>query len=114
MLWQVNQPVIPYDYPDLCVIRVGDLFYMVSTTMHFFPGAEILRSTNLIDWEHQTYVFGALDGTKAQQLVGGESIYGQGMWAPSFSHHEGKFYLLFSANDTKKTYLFVSEAINGP
>lgn len=114
MLRQVNQPVIPYDYPDPCVIRVDGLFYMVSTTMHFFPGAEILRSTNLIDWEHQTYVFSALDDTKGQHLAEGESIYGQGMWAPSFSYHEGKFYLLFSANDTKKTYLFVSQDINGP
>ena len=84
MLRQVNQPVIPYDYPDPCVIRVDGLFYMVSTTMHFFPGAEILRSTNLIDWEHQTYVFSALDDTKGQHLAEGESIYGQGMWAPSF------------------------------
>nr|WP_062319715.1 glycoside hydrolase 43 family protein [Halolactibacillus sp. JCM 19043] len=110
----VSQPVIPYDYPDPDVIRVNDTYYMVTTTMHFFPGAEILRSKNLLDWEHQTYVFSTLDETNAQQLMGGEAIYGQGMWAASLRYHEGYFYVLFSANDTRKTYLFVSKAINGP
>ena len=37
-------PIISLDYPDPDVIRVGDTYYMVSTTMHFFPCCEILRS----------------------------------------------------------------------
>ena len=35
-------PITKTDYPDPDVIRVGDTFYMVSTTMYFFPGGEIL------------------------------------------------------------------------
>jgi beta-xylosidase len=39
----VNNPILESDFPDLDVIRVGDTYYMVSTTMHFSPGCMILR-----------------------------------------------------------------------
>ena len=41
-----TNPILGMDFPDPDVIRVDDTFYMVSTTMHFFPGCEILRSDN--------------------------------------------------------------------
>ena len=50
-------PLIGMDYPDPDLIRVGDIWYMISTTMHFMPGGEILRSYNLTDWERVGYVF---------------------------------------------------------
>ena len=48
-------PLIGMDYPDPDLIRVGDIWYMISTTMHFMPGGEILRSYNLTDWERVGY-----------------------------------------------------------
>ena len=56
-------PITKLDYPDVDVIRVENTYYMVSTTMHFMPGCEILRSYDLIHWEHATYVYDRLDGT---------------------------------------------------
>lgn len=106
-------PLIPLDYPDPDVIRVGDTWYMASTTMHFMPGGEILRSRNLVDWEHAAYVFESLEDLPAHRLEGG-SIYGQGMWAPCLRHHQGRFYCCFSANDTGRTYLFTASRIEGP
>lgn len=106
--------VFQLDYPDPDVIRVGDTYYMVSTTMHFMPGCEILRSFNLVDWEHAAFVYETLDGTKAQRLEGNENIYGKGMWAASIRRHKGMFYICFAANDTHKTYLYVSSDIEGP
>ena len=38
---------------------------------------------------------------------------GQGMWAASLRYHEGRFYICFVANDTRKTYLYTSEKIDG-
>ena len=60
-------------------LRVEDTYYMVSTTMHFMPGCEILQSFDLVHWEHATYVYETLDHTDAQQLKSGQNIYGQGM-----------------------------------
>ena len=107
-------PIIWADYPDLDVIRVEDTYYMVSTTMHMMPGCVILRSYDLIHWETAAYVYDVLENTPAQRLEGERHIYGQGMWAASLRHHQGRFYLCFAANDTRKTYLFVADDIMGP
>ena len=58
---EAYDPLMKCDYPDPDVIRVGDTYYMISTTMYFVPGGEILRSHDLIHWEHAAFVwrFGA-------------------------------------------------------
>ena len=108
-----TNPILGMDLPDPDIIFVDGVFYMINTTMHFFPGGEILRSYNLVDWEHVSYVFDTLDGTDAQRLVGKENIYGKGMWAGSLRHNDGMFYLVFSCNDTHKTYIYRSPSVEG-
>ncbi len=107
-------PITRLDYPDPDVIRIDDTYYMISTTMHFMPGGEILRSYDLINWEHAAFVYNRLDSTDGQRLEGAENIYGKGMWAASLRFHRGVFYVCFVANDTGKTYLYMSESIAGP
>lgn len=107
-------PLTRLDYPDPDVIRVEDTYYMVSTTMHFMPGCEILRSYDLKNWEHVTYVYDRLDSTPGQCLEGEQHVYGKGMWAASLRYHKGTFYVVFVANDTRTTYLYRSRDIQGP
>ncbi|MEI0740265.1 glycoside hydrolase 43 family protein [Paenibacillus sp. JTLBN-2024] len=107
-------PMIWADFPDLDVIRVEDTYYMVSTTMHMMPGCVILRSYDLIHWEVASYVYDVLDNTPAQRLEDGQHIYGQGMWAPTLRYHKGKFYVIFVANDTRRTYLYTADSVSGP
>lgn len=111
---QVKNPLMGLDYPDPDVIRVDDTYYMVSTTMHFMPGCEILRSYDLYHWEHAAFVYDRLDSTEAQRLEGKKNIYGKGMWAASLRHHKGTFYICFVGYDTGKTYLYTAERIEGP
>ena len=56
----INNPVIWSDVPDDDVIRVGDTYYMVSTTMYFSPGAPIMKSKDLVSWEMCGYVYDRL------------------------------------------------------
>lgn len=107
-------PLIRLDYPDPDVIRVEDTYYMASTTMHFMPGCEILRSYDLRNWEHLSYVYDKLDSTPAQRLEGEENIYGKGMWAASLRYYKGIYYVCFVANDTHKTYLYTAKQPEGP
>ncbi len=111
---QPINPITRLDYPDVDVIRVEDTYYMVSTTMHFMPGCEILRSYDLINWEHAAYLYDVLDSTPGQRLEGEENIYGRGMWAATLRYHKGKFYVIFVANDTHKTYLYTALSVEGP
>lgn len=109
-----TNPIIKMDFPDPDVICVNDTFYMISTTMHFMPGAEILRSYDLINWEHASYVYERLDSTPGQTLEGKNQVYGKGMWAATIRYFDGMFYIIFVCNDTGKTYLYRSNQIDGP
>lgn len=109
-----NNPIIWADFPDPDVIRVGDEYYMVSTTMHMMPGTPILRSTDLVNWEIIGYTYDRLEENDAHNMRNGMNIYGKGAWAPCIRYHNGKFYVLFAALDTGKTYLFSAEDPKGP
>lgn len=107
-------PILKADYPDPDVIRVGDTYYMISTTMYFMPGGVILRSYDLAHWEIVSYVFEQLDGTPEQRLEGDGTSYGKGMWAPSLRYHNGRFYVAFVSHGREDTHLFVADNICGP
>lgn len=110
----VNNHLTGMDYPDPDVIRVGDTYYMASTTMYFFPGGVILRSYDLLHWEVASYVFDTLDDSDAEKLENGQNIYGKGMWAPSLRFCDGTFYLTFVSHGVEDTHLFTAADINGP
>ena len=107
-------PITKTDYPDPDVIRVGDTFYMVSTTMYFFPGGEILRSYDLVHWEIAAHIFDAIDDTPAEHLSGTANAYGKGMWAASLRYHDGRFYVLFVSHGQQDTHLYIADAVEGP
>src|SRR4051812_15019168 len=93
-----TNPVIPADFPDPDVIRVGDTYYMVSTTMFIFPGVTILKSHDLVNWEYCANAVPRFDFSKCYNLDSC-SRYGHGQWATSMKYHNGKFYLLFITLD---------------
>ena len=111
---QNYNPVIYSDFPDPDIIRVGDTYYMASTTMYLMPGGDILRSWDLVHWEFAGHVFETLEDNAAHRLENGQQIYGLGMWAPSLRYHDGTFYLTFACNDTHKSLLFRATDPAGP
>lgn len=101
-----DNPVIWADVPDPDVIRVGDDYYMVSTTMHLMPGCPVLHSRDLVNWETIGYVFDRLEDTPRYDLKEG-TVYGKGQWATSIRYHDGNFYVLFSPNDEPyRSYIY--------
>ena len=70
-------PMLWADVPDPDVIRVGEYFYMVTTTMHLMPGCPVMRSRDLVNWEVISYVFDTLDDSPYYRLEGG-TVYGKG------------------------------------
>jgi beta-xylosidase len=89
-----TNPVIFADFPDPDVIRVGDTYYMVSTTMFIFPGVTILKSNDLVNWEYCSNAIPRFDYGQCYNLDGC-SRYGHGQWATSLKYNNGRFYLLF-------------------
>ena len=100
---KAQNPVIFADVPDMSMMRVGDTYYMSSTTMHMAPGVPVMTSKDLINWKITSYCYDILDEVDALNLVNGKSTYGRGTWASSIRYHKGLFYVSTFAQTTNKT-----------
>jgi beta-xylosidase len=111
----VKNPMLWADVPDPDIIRVGDTFYLVSTTMHLMPGAPVMRSKDLKNWETVSYIFDRLTDSPKYDLLEG-TAYGRGQWATSLKYHNGRFYALLAPNEQGAmgdTYIFTAEKAEG-
>ena len=110
-----QNPIIHADVPDNSIIRVGDTYYMSSTTMHMSPGVPIMKSGDLVNWELVNYAYDILDEVDDLNLENGRSAYGRGSWASCLRFHDGSYYLSTFAGTTNTTYIYKTKDIeNGP
>lgn len=89
-----TNPIMWGDWPDPDVIRVGDTFYFVSTSMHYVPGCPVATSKDLVNWEMAGYAIDRYDEDPRYDMQGG-NLYLNGAWATTIRHHNGKFYVGF-------------------
>jgi beta-xylosidase len=90
-----QNPIIHADYSDPDAIRVGDDYYLVSSSFEDIPGLPILHSKDLVNW---TIIGHAL---LRQPPFDHFSIpqHGNGVWAPALRYHKGEFYLYYPDPD---------------
>jgi beta-xylosidase len=90
-----KNPVINADYSDPDAIRVGDDFYMVSSSFEDVPGLPILHSKDLVNW--------TIIGHGLQRLTPEKHFsnprHGDGVWAPAIRYHNGEFYIYYPDPD---------------
>lgn len=109
-------PVVRGFAPDPSVIRVGDWYYLATSSFEWFPTIPLYRSRNLAEWEP----VGAVD-----TAVPGRSLLGVpdsgGIWAPALSHADGVFWVVYSIvrslgtrHFDLETYLCTAPAVAGP
>ncbi len=84
-------PVIPGFHPDPSVCRVGDEFFLVTSTFTWFPGVPLFRSGNLVDWEP---VGPVLDRPSQLDLTDTGGWSSMGVYAPTIRHHDGRFWMI--------------------
>ena len=80
-----TNPVIFCDYSDPDVIYANGTYFLVASSFNFTPGLPILASKNLVNWKLVNY---ALENIPASRFAYPQNS--QGIWAPSFCHHNGK------------------------
>ena len=109
-------PIIWADVPDVSVLRVGDTYYMTSTTMHMNPGVPVMMSKDLVNWEIVSYCYDdLLDDDLPQNvkdrltLSNGQNEYGNGTWASCIRYKDGTFYVSSFSQPTNKTYIWTSK-----
>ena len=88
-------PILPYDYSDPDVIRVGETYLMTSSSFNNVPGLQILTSRDLVHWQIE-------DAAIPHVLPGyqqGDKVLGNFVWAPSIREHDGLLYIFYGDPD---------------
>lgn len=89
-----QNPVINADYSDPDVVRVGNDYYMTSSSFANLPALQILHSNDLVNW---TLVGAVADTYPAKEFDG--VSHGNGVWAPAIRYHNGKYYVMYGDPD---------------
>ncbi|SMO94229.1 glycoside hydrolase family 43 protein [Gracilimonas mengyeensis] len=90
-----TNPILHADYSDPDVVKVGDDFYMTSSSFNAVPALPILHSKDLVNWElinHAVDELPPVEHFRSPQ-------HGNGVWAPSIRYHEGEFYIYWGDPD---------------
>src|SRR6476469_2927426 len=104
-----KNPVIDADYSDPDAIRVGDDYYMVSSSFNHMPGLPILHSKDLVNWK----IIGHALLKQTPEEVFNKVQHGNGVWAPAIRYHNQEFYIYYPDPDYG-IYLIKSKQITGP
>ncbi|HEU5166886.1 MAG TPA: glycoside hydrolase 43 family protein [Chitinophagaceae bacterium] len=104
-----KNPIIDADYSDPDAIRVGDDYYMVSSSFTHIPGLPILHSKDLVNW---TIIGHALKKQPPNDVYD-KVQHGAGVWAPSIRYHNNEFYIYYPDPDFG-IYLVKAKNILGP
>jgi xylan 1,4-beta-xylosidase len=89
-----SEPVLAGTYPDPSICRVGDDFYLVTSTFEYFPGLPVFHSTDLVTWTQIGHVIERVDQLDLTAVAGSRGLY-----APTIRHHDGVFYLVCTLVD---------------
>ncbi|MCT8139610.1 glycosyl hydrolase 43 family protein [Anaerobacillus sp. CMMVII] len=89
-----QNPILHADYSDPDVIRVGEEFFMVSSSFNMSPCLPILHSKDLVNWKIVNHVCDKLPFESYDK-----PRHGDGVWAPSIRYHDGFYWVFFGAPD---------------
>lgn len=100
-----KNPVLNADYSDPDAIRVGDDFYMISSSFNHIPGLPLLHSKDLVNWTILTHVLPKQVPTETFKKV----QHGNGVWAPAIRFHKNEYYIYYPDPDFG---IYVTKASN--
>ena len=83
-----KNPIIPGFNPDPSICRVGEDFYLVTSTFEFFPGVPVYHSKNLVNWELIGHCL-----TRDSQLPLQDAVVSKGIYAPTIRYNDGVFFM---------------------
>lgn len=94
-----KNPVLSGFYPDPSVCRVGEDYYLVNSSFHYFPGVPIHHSKDLIHWKQIGYCLSRPSQAKLKKIG-----FWNGIYAPTIRHHEGIFYMVTTNTSDKGNF----------
>lgn len=111
----ITNPILRGFNPDPSIVRVGDDYYIATSTFEWFPGVQIHHSRDLVHWR-----LAARPLNRVSQLDMRGNPDSGGVWAPCLTHHDGLFHLIYTNMKTaggpwldSHNYLVTAERIDG-
>lgn len=104
-----ENPILPGFYPDPSICRVGEDYYLVTSSFAYFPGVPIFHSKDLVNWKQIGHV---LDRPSQLPLEGQEQS--RGIFAPTIRHHDGVFYMITTNVEEGGNFLVTATDPAGP
>ena len=105
----IYNPVIPGFYPDPSVCRVGEDYYLVTSTFEYFPGVPVFHSKDLVHWRQIGHCL-----TREEQLPLKNARSSGGIFAPTMRYHEGTFYMITTSITGKGNFYVTATDPAGP
>lgn len=110
----VHNPILPGCFPDPSICRVGEEYFLVTSTFEYLPGLPVQRSRDLSNWE---LIGHAIDRPGMLDLDG--IVSSGGLYAPTLRFHDGIFWLvctLVDPNDASRggNFLLTATDAAGP
>lgn len=96
-----NNPIIKGFYPDPSVCKVEDNYYLVCSSMQYFPGVPLFESKDLINWKQIGHCL-----TRKSQIQLDNVNSSGGVFAPTIRYNNGRFYMT-TTNDTTHQNFYV-------
>ncbi|MFN3807930.1 glycoside hydrolase family 43 protein [Asticcacaulis sp.] len=87
----IRNPILPGFNPDPSIVRVGDDYYIATSTFEWYPGVQIHHSRDLSHWRLITRPL-----RRPAQLDMRGAPDSCGVWAPCLTYHNGLFYLIYT------------------
>lgn len=87
----IQNPIIPGFHPDPSICRAGKYYYLAVSTFEWYPGVQILKSEDLVNWQIHSYAL-----TRISQLNMQGNPDSGGIHAPCLTYNNGKFFLAFT------------------
>ncbi|MBB5872772.1 xylan 1,4-beta-xylosidase [Allocatelliglobosispora scoriae] len=112
----IRNPVLSGFHPDPSILRVGDDYYLATSTFEWYPGVGVHHSRDLVHWRP---LGGIITERRLLDLRGcGDS---NGVWAPDLSYADGMFHLVYSDVASfasgywdPQNFLITAPSIDGP
>ena len=109
-----TNPAVWQDFADVDIIRVGDVYYMSASTMHYSPGAPVLRSWDLVNWEFAGHSVPRLEFGTKYDLSASEQAYVDGIWASTLNYRpSNRTFYWAGCIDFAQTHIYTATAVDG-
>ena len=94
-----KNPVLPGDFSDPDVIRVGGDYYFITSTFQYSPGMAVLHSKDLVNWEFLSHCVADLTQMGPELNWDRMNRYNRGIYAGTIRYHDGKFWVFWTTMD---------------